>query len=261
MDRYNMVVGICFAAFALSACSPGGAPPAEVAETAESVLTPTLWSRESPASWPQLVLTNEAVFHGHSPLEGASAFLVRAMDGRTLAATARHLIGEAGGVEPAIPPQNLGSATQSWKLYPRTQPENFVEIDPTRIAEAVVGEFDWLILPIKRSANQLPSEPLVARKLRVKIGERIYLIGCPYSEDECKQNVYAGIVTERGYEDRFRYDLETPVDLHGFSGAPIIDQNGHVVGVTTIWFEPRMNNDLFLEGGGEDVASVYSLLK
>ena len=44
----------------------------------------------------------DAEFIGHTPLHGASAFLVKSQDGRTLAATARHLVGPNGGVEPEI---------------------------------------------------------------------------------------------------------------------------------------------------------------
>lgn len=61
--------------------------------------------------------------------------------------------------------------------------------------------------------------------------------------------------------DAFRYDIDPPEDVRGFSGAPIIDRNGHVVGVTTIWFEPRMQGEQFLEAGGEDAASIYSLIE
>ena len=88
----------------------------------------------------------------------------------------------------------------------------------------------------------------------------VYLIGCPYVEATCKQNVYVGKVTMRA-QDRFRYDIDPPVDLRGFSGAPVIDRNGHVVGVTTVWFKPKMQGEKYLEAGGEDAASVYPLIE
>ncbi len=60
------------------------------------------WISREPEDWPQIVLTNHAEFHGHTPLDGASGFLIRTEDDRVFAATARHLIGLEGGVEPGI---------------------------------------------------------------------------------------------------------------------------------------------------------------
>jgi hypothetical protein len=39
-----------------------------------------------------------------------------------------------------------------------------------------------------------------------------------------------------------------------------VDSKGLVVGVMTVWFEPRMQGDLFLEAGGEDTASLLDHL-
>src|SRR5262245_52243322 len=60
------------------------------------------WASRPPREWPQLVLTNRAEFQGSTPLHGASAFLIKTQDGRTLAATAKHLLGQNGGVEPEV---------------------------------------------------------------------------------------------------------------------------------------------------------------
>jgi len=75
------------------------------------------------------------------------------------------------------------------------------------------------------------------------------------------QNVYRGQVTGRGYGDRFRFTVEPAVDLRGFSGAPILDSQGLVAGVFTIWFDPKMQGDLYTEGGGEDAASALHQLE
>lgn len=56
------------------------------------------------------------------------------------------------------------------------------------------------------------------------------------------------------------YDIEPPADIRGFSGAPIIDKDGYLVGVITVWFNPKMEGENFLEAGGEDVQTIYSFL-
>jgi hypothetical protein len=221
---------------------------------------PESWASQPSEEWPQLVLTNVASFKGHTPLEGASSFLVMSPSGGTLAATARHLIGENGGVEPEIHPTKLDSVLQSWRMHPRTAPDAFVEIQGLGVSGLEGDEMDWLILSIKQSPSPLPCTPLRLRPKPVEIGESVYLIGCPYIEEGCQQNVYQCEVTERAFGDRFKYTVEPAVDIRGFSGAPIIDKSGFVVGVMTVWFEPKMSGDLFLEAGGEDVAPVLAAM-
>jgi hypothetical protein len=218
------------------------------------------WASQPPSEWPQLLLTNDAEFSGHTPLRGASAFLVKTQGGRTLAATARHLIGPNGGVEPEISVAGFNGAIRSWRMYPRASPDQFVVAEKLGARGLDGSNLDWLILTIENTANALPATPLRLRPQPVQVGEDIYLIGCPYVEEGCQQNVYAGKVTARS-GDRFRYDINPPADIHGFSGAPILDRNGHVAGVMTVWFEPKMRGEKFLEAGGEDAASVVRLIE
>jgi hypothetical protein len=221
---------------------------------------PEPWSSAPQLQWPQIVLTNHAEFNGHTPLQGASSFLMETNDGRVFAATARHLIGSAGGVQPDIRPQALNTAVRRWRMFPRTLEAEYVEVDQA-IAGLEGEDLDWLVFTLKASSGELPATPLKLRAAPVAIGEQVYLLGCPYEEANCKQNVYEGTVTGRGQPDRFRFNLQRPVDIRGFSGAPIVDRHGHLVGVMTVWFDPRMSGDLFVEAGGEDVSGIYSALE
>jgi hypothetical protein len=220
---------------------------------------PEHWASQPPREWPQLVLTNNAEFNGHTPLHGASAFLVRTQDGRTLAATAKHLIGENGGVKPDILLGALDGVIRSWRMYPRTLQGQYVVAQMVGVNGLDEENLDWLILSTQPTNNPLPATPLLLRPTPVQVGEKVFLVGCPYAEKSCKQNVYTGKVTLRA-GDRFRYDIDPPVDIRGFSGAPVVDVNGHVVGVMTVWFEPKMQGEMFLEAGGEDAASVSRLI-
>jgi S1-C subfamily serine protease len=51
------------------------------------------------------------------------------------------------------------------------------------------------------------------------------------------------------------------VDIRGFSGAPIVDDAGLVVGVMTVWFQPKMDGELWTEAGGEDALSALKALR
>jgi hypothetical protein len=67
----------------------------------------------------QILLTNNAKFKGYeNGMTGASAFLVK-YNNRTIAVTARHLLGEAGGLDPEIKVQDLGKYLVYWKMYQR----------------------------------------------------------------------------------------------------------------------------------------------
>ena len=216
------------------------------------------WMSKPPQTWPQIVLTNEAEFRGSTPLQGASSFLIRTSDHRILAATAKHLLGSAGGVEPEVPYSQLDSWLHSWKMFPRTIPRDFIEIESLRWGPAKPSPGgDWPILNLKKPLSKLPAQPLCIRSEPVRVGEKVFLIGVPYTEPNCKQNVYVGRVTVRLHGDRFRYDLDRPVALPGFSGAPIVDENGYLVGVITVSFDAKMSGDLYLEGGGEDATTIY----
>jgi hypothetical protein len=101
---------------------------------------------------------------------------------------------------------------------------------------------------------------LQLRSTPVATGEHVYLLGCPYVETTCVQNVYRGVVVDR-QETLFAYSLDPPVDLRGFSGAPIVDAAGHVVGVMSIWFKRKLVDGKDTEGGGEDASVLVPYLK
>lgn len=66
----------------------------------------------------QILLTNEATFTGNRTLEGASAFLISYKNG-VYAVTAKHLLGEAGGVEPEVKTAALARSLIKWQMSPR----------------------------------------------------------------------------------------------------------------------------------------------
>lgn len=208
-----------------------------------------------------MVLTNLARFRRHTALEGASAFLLRTPKGEIVGATALHLLGANGGVEPAIPAQQLDSVLEAWTLYPRTRPSEIIKVTGLGPISLPRKNVDWLILNIDRSQLPKSVHVLTPRAQPVKVGETVFLIGVSYTEREVSQKVYSGKVTQRAFGNSFRFDISPYVDIRGFSGAPILDKDGLVVGVTSIWFEPKMQGELWKEAGGEDTASLFGALK
>jgi hypothetical protein len=223
-------------------------------------LPPAAWAAQPPSQWPQIVLTNRASFSGHSALQGASAFLLQNRRGQVFGATARHLLGSDGGVEPPLSADGLDAALRDWHMHPRTRQQDYVQMGGVAVAGLDAPGYDWLLLRPRTPLRAPVAQPLQARATPVQIGETVHLIGCPYEERSCRQKVYSGKVVERRH-DRFRFEIQPWVDLRGFSGAPIVDRNGHAVGVMTVWFEPRQVVAVHIEAGGEDVASIVHRLE
>ncbi|XXT22384.1 hypothetical protein WME94_12570 [Sorangium sp. So ce429] len=93
--------------------TPSDSPPAPPAHPLPPAAQAEPWASRPPREWPQLALTNSVEFHVRTALQGASAFLIKAQDGRTLAATAKHLLGPNGGVEPEVSVASFDGAIRS----------------------------------------------------------------------------------------------------------------------------------------------------
>lgn len=237
----------------------GGLGTSKVTES--PLVSSEIWASKPPEQWPQVVLTNEASFRGHTPLHGASAFLVEEKGHRLIGATARHLLGENGGVAPVVQDAELDAVLTSWTVFPRTQRNRTAQIAGLGANPLPSRNYDWLLLKLAPGQTELPATPLHLRPTPVGIGETVHLVGVAYSEPNVSQKVYSGKVTARAYGDRFRYDIAPPVDIRGFSGAPILDDHGLVVGVMTVWFDPNKVGDRMTEAGGEDAASAVKAVR
>lgn len=184
---------------------------------------------------PISVVTHRASFYGHTPLEGASGFVLTCGSEFVLA-TARHLIMPAGGVHPPIALGALERVLERWQFHPRTRPSEFGDATALRFDGHRQGNGDWLLLT---TSDRDVVVPLQLRTTPVEVGEAIQLLGCPYADSSCQQNIYRGKVLGYDNERLFRYSLDPAVDLRGFSGSPILDADGLVVGIMSLWF-PRI---------------------
>ncbi|MCW3083299.1 MAG: Trypsin [Bacteroidetes bacterium] len=191
----------------------------------------------------QVLLTNYATFKGGQSLNGASAFLIEYKN-TVYAVTAKHLIGEAGGVTPEVNQTALSTELLSWKMFPR------VPIDPSRDTVVVnathlnyqKNKSDALLL--NTISNHSNIKPLIPCFNIPTTGDSLFLIGCPYSETDCKQNIYKALFlnVEQGF---LRCEIKFNIEMAGFSGAPLLNSEGQVVGI--------------IYGGGESDGKNYIL--
>lgn len=176
----------------------------------------------------QVLLTNEAQFTKNRTLEGASGFLIK-HNGTNFAVTVSHLLGEAGGVEPEVQVVDLVKSLTKWEMMPR--------VVTNAARETVKLSADGLdfsrstadIVLLKVVSNNFEIEVLTPNFEIPTEGETLYIIGCPYIEDKCRQNSYP--VEFLGLEENLLVgETNTKVNLSGFSGAPLVNGKGEVVG-------------------------------
>ena len=185
--------------------------------------------------WPQLLLRNYGAFHGHSPMEGASSFLIEAPDGSHWVATSVHLLGPAGGVEPPVPPGKLVTDLDHWRAHLPDKPDTYAEVVGGRRLMTIITA-DWLAMKLTSSDAILPVKPLHLRRTLLLPDEPVFLIGLPYDDKTgATQHIYRGQVTTTSPLDpgQFAFVVQEQVDFSGFRGAPILDAEGEVVGVLT----------------------------
>ncbi|MEO7312408.1 MAG: trypsin-like peptidase domain-containing protein [Chitinophagaceae bacterium] len=179
----------------------------------------------------QVLLTNHAMFSKDRELNGACAFLIYYKDS-VYAVTAKHLIGPDGGVKPAITPMQLWADLQSWKMFPRqpvhpatdTVTVNAAHLDYSDMTPAS----DALLLSTVGFHGGI--EPLTPNFAIPAEGDSLVLLGCPYSEQGCRQNSY-NMIFRKLDRALMVCQIFSNVELQGFSGAPIINSRGEVVAI------------------------------
>jgi hypothetical protein len=177
-------------------------------------------------------MTHDLLMSQNRTMQGASAGLVRLDDGRVVAVTARHLLGPMGGFDPPIKLADVDNNVAMWMLHPRTLPHSNVRLGKlaTKLEEEETKN-DCLVVNVAPGQTHFPCAVLTMRNEPLKIGDTVYLLGVPYSEPNSKQNVYAGKVKTLYGNGEVEYVLPEPIETRGFSGAPVIDENGHFAGV------------------------------
>ncbi len=187
----------------------------------------------------QILLTNTYQLN-ESYGFGASSFLIKAKDD-TLLCTAKHLLGDAMGINPEIKTDLFNSSLQSWKAYPRLNALSNDTITGTKLINEVVNDVDIIIQDCSLG-TQNDIMVLTPRLSKAKSGEKFEVIGCEYSDSDCYQNKFNA--TMHSYEDgKIFMKAEDKFNPNGFSGAPVIDSHGFVIGV--------------LSGGGEYEGNLY----
>lgn len=232
MKMKKLLIGIGMISFLFASCD-------KVAERNAKAS----WMKEGFIDSVQILLTNSYQVND-SYGRGASSFLILG-EADTLLCTAKHLLGSDMGIRPEVKPSAFDEALKYWYVFPRNDKITDDSLTIRSIVTQEQNEKDIILLKGDFSKKH-HIQPLRPRFTKLVIGEELYLIGCEYRDTDCHQRKYSVIMDS--YEGReIVVQPDDELNFSGFSGAPVIDKKGFVVGILSAGGEYEGDTYLFLE--------------
>ncbi|TCC93772.1 serine protease [Pedobacter frigiditerrae] len=154
----------------------------------------------------------------------------------TLAITAKHLLNIIKSDH--MKAVSLESSIKSWSLYPLTKKDEFIITDKLLnenkselLADKSTYINDLLVFSIKQNHSKV--KPLEIRTTVLVEGEKLYAVGWTRKMESGEQRVYEFEFYKISGNRILLKDVIVPELFGGLSGAPVVDENGKVVGIVS----------------------------
>jgi hypothetical protein len=199
---------------------------------------PEPWAEKPVEEWPDLVLTNDLHFSDTSFYGIGNAFLVD-LGPDTVAVSVKHIftfLREQRGLESV----HLGPDFVEWEIRSLKEAGAVLRAgrplneNPTE----KIGEFntlrvrDWLVFKVDAAGSGM--FPLRLRPTYLRKGNAAFAIGRSQAE---RESPHPRITPLRIYDALGPYyvveSVDPKADPGGTSGSPVIDENGHLVGIVS----------------------------
>ncbi|MES2277744.1 MAG: trypsin-like peptidase domain-containing protein [Bacteroidota bacterium] len=132
----------------------------------------------------------------------------------------------------------LQNEVKSWQMFSLDKPTEILATDkllneaPAELlADKAPFENDWLVFSIKNNGAKV--KPLQVRATPLTPGEKLYVIGWTRKMETGPQRVYEFEYYKTIGNRLLLKDVVVPELLGGLSGAPVVDEQGLVVGLVS----------------------------
>ncbi len=181
---------------------------------------------ETPIKIKQIYMTNDIAFVNGSHIKYVgSAFLIEHLD-KIYACTAKHIVEKSRYIKPPVRTPEVNEGLDAWTVFPRKQEKPIMQLDSLINDEK--SDSEWWVFELEKPHKKV--QRLKVRTSPVKKGESVFFVGCPYKEKDCVQNIYVGEVSSTT-EKMIGIKYEPMVNVAGFSGGPLLDANGELIGL------------------------------
>jgi hypothetical protein len=185
--------------------------------------------------------------------------------GQTYAVTAKHLV-------KIIKTEEMNSvyfqnSIKSWSMFALDKKDEMAVTDKLlnenkdeRLSAKATFDNDWLVFSIKQ--NNTKAKRLQARTTPLKPGEKLYVIGWTRKMEEGAQRVYEFEYYKTVGNRILLKEVIVPEQFGGLSGAPLVDEQGLVVGlVSNGTIDPDTNKKYFSPCGVSELVSFLDTYK
>jgi V8-like Glu-specific endopeptidase len=191
------------------------------------------WITENQNEWPQIALINHISYVDKDYSVAGCGFLLD-IGTDTIAVTAKHILSYFKS--DSMNTVSFINRLKEWEMYPKDNNMDKVHIEkiinenPNEQLQGIPVNKDWLLLTVKQKSLNI--QPLQFRKSPLIAGEKVYIIGWRFSDNNCAQRIYEGkfVKTMEGaliISTRLLSNNTIP----GLSGAPVVDSEGYLIGI------------------------------
>ncbi|MFG4002281.1 trypsin-like serine protease [Flavobacterium aquidurense] len=162
-------------------------------------------------------------------------FLIK-YNNETFAVTAKHILKI---IKPeSMTTLSLESDIKNWILYPLNNKsesvicDKLLNEDKSELLEnKSTYDNDWLVFSIKQNSSSII--PLEIRNTPLIQGEKLYVVGWTRTMENGPQRVYEFEYYKTISNRILLKDILVPEKFGGLSGAPLVDENGLLVGIVS----------------------------
>ncbi|WP_207532728.1 trypsin-like serine protease [Desertivirga arenae] len=193
--------------------------------------------KTSAKSFPKITLLNRIVFEQKEfdQAKFACAFLLK-QGQDTFAVTAKHLMKI---IKPdGIKVRSFDGFVKQWSLFPLDNPNQTVQLGKLlneskseKLEDKSTYDNDWLLFTIKNNTTTI--KPLTIRTTALIPNEKLYVVGWTRKMEGGAQRVYEFEYYKTIGNRILLKEVIVPEQFGGLSGAPLLDEQGLVVGIVS----------------------------